>query len=70
MVAKYYWILLLITLPILTGALTMSLADLHYHAVFFNPINRNILNSMSRRPNLSLISHIPNDNSLIKERPD
>jgi len=30
--------LLLLTLPILTGALIMSLADLHYNTVFFNPI--------------------------------
>ena len=29
--------LLLLTLPILTGALIMSLADLHYNTVFFNP---------------------------------
>ena len=31
-------LLLLLTLPILTGALIMSLADLHYNTVFFNPI--------------------------------
>nr|CCE53570.1 cytochrome oxidase subunit I [Hematodinium sp.] len=30
--------LLLLTLAILTGALIMSLADLHYNTVFFNPI--------------------------------
>ena len=30
--------LLLLTLPILTGALIMSLADLHYNTVFFDPI--------------------------------
>ena len=30
--------LFLLTLPILTGALIMSLADLHYNTVFFNPI--------------------------------
>merc|ERR1711917_69335 len=30
--------LLLLTLPILTGALIMLLADLHYNTVFFDPI--------------------------------
>ena len=29
---------LVFTLPILTGALLMSLADLQYNTVFFNPI--------------------------------
>ena len=30
--------LLLLTLPILTGALIILLADLHYNTVFFDPI--------------------------------